>query len=555
MQLPITIDDRYQIEAELASGGFATVYVGTQLAMQRRVAIKVIVPPPNKSAWTRRVEREARVLAKLKHPSTVTAFDYGTWQGALYLVMEYVDGPTLHKYVREQGPMGWKDVVRLGIDVLGSLQEAHQIGVLHRDLKPANIMIERDSRGRMSARVLDFGIAGLIEGGEQSEAEEADEAPLTGDAFVGTPRYAAPEQLSGQPLTPRADLYAMGLILWECLVGKAAVSSNKIETCVGAHLGAAPWRLPPVEAPAALIALIEQALEKDPEARPHSCEVMLEALEAIRDQISVDGLDRSLNSLEFEVPRQVIDPNLDEAPALLTEPALAPMPRRAQPLRAAARSLAPPQDEAPSHPSSQVTAAAEIIEPARPRHQRAAFRPDEEPVSSRRTFALLGGVLIAMIVLSGLGVRHQQDKERQRQEELDAMAARVPAIKTLPALDAFDVKPAPASVNAALQMLEQAGWAVDSRDEPTVLGNLQVQSIDISRDEAQVRLKVATSSSRDQLRDYFGASKKDPVVYCGTHGFQVAGRNSAGRQAAGELVGRLEVWRATIEREMLKPRR
>jgi serine/threonine-protein kinase len=545
LQLPLTIEGRYRLEAAIASGGFATVYLGTQLAMQRQVAIKLITPPAGADTWTRRAEREAIVLGRLKHPATVSVFDYGMWQGSLYLVMEYVEGKTLHNHLREQGPMLWSQAVRIALDILGALDEAHRIGVLHRDLKPANIMIAPDTRGKLRGRVLDFGIAALLPSAEQLPAE-VDGAPITQDGFVGTPRYASPEQLCGQPLTPASDLYAVGLILWEILTGKPAVPSNKLEACLQAHLGQQPWLLPPVEAPPAFIALIERALDKDPAKRWPDAASMIQALELIRSDTSADMSLRSQELRTFSAP--IIDPNLqDEAPPLLLDAGPAPQARRVEPPR---QLDAPRIDNAPRRVANAPPAAfssSDLLlpaEPITPRRSAPPQAPVADPVTTRR----LGLALFLMAAVAVSVVPYAKHRNDAAAAQRAAIEADKPAILTLPPVPPPKM-PSLESIDGMIAALEAADWQLKLRDSPTRLGSLEVQEVTLTRAGAEIKLIVASSASRDQLDEYLNPSRKDTILYSGIYGIKIVGTNSAGRRITGEVLGRLELWRATIERE------
>jgi serine/threonine protein kinase len=556
LQLPVTIEGRYHLEAAIASGGFATVYLGTQLAVQRRVAVKIITPPAGNDVWIRRAEREAVVLGRLKHPATVTVFDYGMWDGRLYLVMEYVEGDTLYKRVREQGPLTWQQTARIALDVLGSLGEAHELGILHRDLKPANIMVSTNTRGKMHGRVLDFGIAALMPSDELPVAPDG--APITQDGFVGTPRYASPEHLTGQLLSPASDLYAVGLILWECLVGSAAVSGNRIELCLNAHLGAQPWQLPQVAAPTELVRAIERALLKDPSRRWQRCEEMALAIEAT---LANESADSSLRSGEFARVSAIIDPNLEPGvdggyalPELLTAPPqpVASRPQRREPEPIPARDFAPLARAAPlARDATLVSAELVSAEPITPRRpivrEPLPSAPSADPKTTRR---LLIGIAALCCVAAGL-VYYAQQRDARAATQRDALAADKPALLRLPPVQQPKPPPLP-SVDGMIAALEAADWVVERRDAPTRLGSLEVQEVTVRRRDALVVLSIVASPSRDQVDDYLSHSKKDLIVYSGLYGVRVAGKNAAGRRAAGEALGRLELWRAMVDRESAK---
>lgn len=308
LTLPAYIDERYRLDSLIGVGGFCPVFLGRQLSVDRPVAVKMISADSQNPTWTKRFEREAVVLAQLKHNNTVKMFDYGVLQDSIcYLVMEYVDGKTLREVLDEVGKLELARALTLICGVLESLEEAHSLGVIHRDLKPNNIMLTRDHMGREQVRVLDFGVAGLVPG---TKVVKVDGAEITADGFIGTPRYAAPEQLTGLKLTPAADVYAIGLLLWELLVGAPAVPESKVEVCLRYHLGKKPWRVPAdARLPSRIVAIIEAALRKEPSERTQSCTDMLAELRAVLS--GPRGLDEESSEGLIHAHAQMTDPNVE----------------------------------------------------------------------------------------------------------------------------------------------------------------------------------------------------------------------------------------------------
>ncbi len=202
--------ERYALEHELAVGGFARVYRGTDRRLGRPVAVKLLEAGRIATAdpeAKRRFVREARSSAGFTHPHAVTVFDAGEADGELFIVMELVDGPSLAEAMAERGPMPEGDAVRIATQVLSALGAAHASGIVHRDVKPANILL--DARG--DAKLADFGIAKRFD-------DLTDSLTATG-LIVGTPRYLSPEQARGEPISPATDIYAVGVILHEMLAG------------------------------------------------------------------------------------------------------------------------------------------------------------------------------------------------------------------------------------------------------------------------------------------------------------------------------------------------
>ena len=280
------IAGKYRLDDVIGRGGFSAVYRGEHLAMSRAVAIKVLMPRKvmgiEDDTSTQRFSREAKVISQLQSPHTITVFDYGAEDGLFYLVMEYIDGSSLKEWIKHrQERFAPERAVRLAIQMLSSLEEAHHYGVLHRDLKPANIMLARDYKGQEVVKVVDFGIAKVVQDAQQSGSAEP--GLTQANSFVGTPRYAAPEQLFAQRLSAATDVYGVGLILWEMLAGKPALSMSSWHDCSTFHMEnrKRPMRIPAsVGVPERLAAIVERAIMRHVPQRFQTAAEMREALEA-----------------------------------------------------------------------------------------------------------------------------------------------------------------------------------------------------------------------------------------------------------------------------------
>jgi len=202
--------DRYHILEPLGEGGMAVVYKAFDTRLERYVAIKVITPSQEHSEqFLKRFEREARALAQLSHPNIIKVLDYGEQGGLPYLVMEYIPGGTLKSRLKPE-PMDWREAAKTLIPIAEALDYAHQQGIIHRDVKPSNILLTASGQPMLT----DFGIAKIL----QSDEATAD---LTGTGVgIGTPEYMAPEQGAGHGVDQRADIYALGIILYEMVTGR-----------------------------------------------------------------------------------------------------------------------------------------------------------------------------------------------------------------------------------------------------------------------------------------------------------------------------------------------
>ena len=278
--LRAVVEGRYDLLALLGEGGFGTVYKARQLATGQLVAIKVLRLPHGNAQRgdekrVARFRREMQLCAQLHHPNIVRILDSGhTNGGVLYSVFELVPGKNLGELLATEGHVNAVETRHLLTQVLDALSCAHAQGVVHRDLKPANIMIT-PTGARRNALVLDFGIGTIVD-----DVLGQDVAKLTlSNESIGTPAYAAPEQLRGMPPTPRSDLYSWALVFIECLTGERVVRGETVAEVVWKQLSPDPISIPSVLANHPLGGLLRRATVKDPEQRDVSAESLLRALE------------------------------------------------------------------------------------------------------------------------------------------------------------------------------------------------------------------------------------------------------------------------------------
>lgn len=237
------VQGRYRVLKVLGEGGMGKVYLAEQKmgAATRKVAIKTLLPElSGDPQLVARFHRESETVIELSHPNTIQFYDFGDLEnGSLFIVMEYIEGESLAN-VLMRGPVDVARADRLIVQICGSLQEAHQRGVVHRDLKPDNILLTQRGGQQDFVKVLDFGIA------KRSEAEDTSKAKLTKQGMVlGTPPYMSPEQFSGLALDARSDIYSLGIIAYELLTGKLPFEANTPWEWATKHLTAAPT---PIEA-------------------------------------------------------------------------------------------------------------------------------------------------------------------------------------------------------------------------------------------------------------------------------------------------------------------
>lgn len=282
-------EGKYKVGPLLGEGGMGQVYKATHVMMRKDVALKILHPSMGfRPEIVERFRREAESAARLAHPNIVQVLDFGrAVDSTFYLVMEFIEGRSLSSIIAE-GPMHWKRVCRVGVQMLKALEEAHKVGIVHRDLKPDNIMVILDTGGEETIKILDFGIAKL---GESEGGVQVTQAGM----IFGTPSYISPEQAQGRPVTHRADLYAMGVILFQMLTGRLPFESSSPIDLLGMHIHTPPPRVRQfvLDVPGELEALILRALSKKPEDRPQNAFEMrsilgkLLEMEAYRNTVSV----------------------------------------------------------------------------------------------------------------------------------------------------------------------------------------------------------------------------------------------------------------------------
>ena len=276
-----TILDRYELQDLLGFGGMGAVFKGLQVAVNRPVAIKLL--PKLDPLTAARFHREAKTASKLAHPNTITVFDFGTTQeGFLFLVMEYLEGRTLGNILKEVGPLPPRRAVHISNQICRSLSEAHAAGIVHRDIKPDNIFLINRNDDPDFIKVLDFGIAKVMAG------DDPDDDLTQQGRIVGTPRYMAPEQVLGLTVDHRADIYSLGCILYQMLTGKPPFDDSSTAMLMMKHAHEQPsefmYRMAQASAeviPPGLEAVVMKALNKRPEARQQTVDMLRTALELV----------------------------------------------------------------------------------------------------------------------------------------------------------------------------------------------------------------------------------------------------------------------------------
>jgi serine/threonine-protein kinase len=215
----------YVIGACVGKGGMARVYRAEHRALRKPVALKVVAGALlERPDWRHRFLREGQAAAAVKHPNVVDITDVGVWQGRPYLVMELLQGEDLEQYLARQGALSESELARLMIPVIAGLATAHASGVVHRDLKPSNVFLARGPDGEIVPKLLDFGISKLT-----SRLEDLDPASTPIGELMGSPLYMSPEAVRGaREQTPQSDQYSLGVVLYECLTGRAPFRGDSL---------------------------------------------------------------------------------------------------------------------------------------------------------------------------------------------------------------------------------------------------------------------------------------------------------------------------------------
>ena len=316
--------ERYHILKRIGEGGMGRVYLGEHVKMNRQCAIKVMSPAlVNDHESAARFAREASNAARIIHPNVAAVFDYGESEGLVYLVMEYVEGEPLARILAREAPLSVDRALDLARQIADGLGAAHELGIVHRDLKPDNILITRNKAGKEVAKVVDFGIAKAIQ-------ENAGDALTRTGLVIGTPEFMSPEQLLGDPIDARSDLYAVGCILHLMLTASPPFAAATREQMIKRRLSEEAPHIQHLDPGLAdsLDRIVNRLLARSPADRYGSAAEVRDALAGTHARrLDVEGLVRASKPTPRSAPTQAFE-NAALAPTEQTE--LANRPRRRQ---------------------------------------------------------------------------------------------------------------------------------------------------------------------------------------------------------------------------------
>ncbi len=266
------------------------VYRGEQMSLKRQVAVKLLRPEVSSNPQVlQRFNAEAQAVAKLSHPNTVNIYDFGQdTDGSLYIAMEYIEGRSLREAIQKEGPFSLQRALAIGLQVAASLSDAHANSIVHRDLKPDNVMLSTRGKQKDVARVLDFGIAKLRDDNRATQA-----AMTQAGDMLGTPQYMAPEQIKGELVDGRADVYALGCLIYEMVTARLPYEASSVMAMLSKHLveDVVPptQRRPDLNLPPTIDQLILASMQKEPANRPPTMDAFADLMGALLAQLPPDA--------------------------------------------------------------------------------------------------------------------------------------------------------------------------------------------------------------------------------------------------------------------------
>jgi len=391
------LDDRYQVEGLLGTGGMGAVYRGRQIKLRKQVAIKVLRPEyAHRDVYVRRFLLEARAASTIAHRHVVEVTDFGeASEGRVYFVMEYLEGEDLAKLIRRLGRVQWSRTRGLLLQIVRALKAAHGKGIIHRDIKPANIFLTQDAEEGDFIKVLDFGIAKFAD-----PLDSAADVLTNSNQMLGTAMYMAPEQALGREVTARSDVYALGAVAFQMLTGHAPFQGVTPFEILMVRVNGPPPGLQALapEVTAEVEALVQRAMARDPAERFADMAELEAAITAIPDDACSPAVSSATDSAAEDTStstsaRGLLEPMPPKTELAGTDGAAESSPRPGEITTIAAPPIPDPRDGA--------TEAAVLA--VGPDKTEAAVLPvgaDETP--RKRSYGWLGGVAVGALVVTAV---------------------------------------------------------------------------------------------------------------------------------------------------------
>lgn len=382
-----TLGGRYKLDERIAGGGMGDVWRGTDEVLGRTVAVKILLPALlEEPGFAERFRGEARTMATINHPGVVDIYDYGSDpKVGAYLVMEYVEGDALSRTLNRVSRLTPARTMALIAQAADALQAAHEKGIVHRDVKPGNLLV----RPNGTLVLTDFGIARSAQVGQLTQA----------GAVLGTASYISPEQASGAVATPLSDIYALGVVAYQCLSGRRPFEGDNPLEIAMKHVREQPAALP-TDIPPGVRQIVEQAMAKDPAARFPTAAAFAQV--ARRSAASLAGTSTSLGPSGSPVSVPPLPSQTSPGPVGTPRPPASGgtkvMPAAGFPTSAASRGGAPAQPA-----GGGFRGAAVVPPPVPPRPETGYLAAPPPPPSGGRSTMVILGILVGVLLLIGLG--------------------------------------------------------------------------------------------------------------------------------------------------------
>ncbi|GAA2651107.1 serine/threonine-protein kinase [Paractinoplanes durhamensis] len=441
----VTLGGRYRLDERIAGGGMGDVWRGTDEVLGRTVAVKILLPALlDEPGFAERFRGEARTMATINHPGVVDVYDYGSDQQLAFLVMEYVEGDALSRTLSRVGRLTPARTMALVAQAADALQAAHANGIVHRDVKPGNLLV----RPNGTLVLTDFGIARSALVGQLTVA----------GSVLGTASYISPEQASGEGATPASDVYALGVVAYQCLSGHRPFDGATPIEIAMKHVRETPRPLP-ADIPPSVRAIVDRALAKDPSTRWPSASAMAAVARQAASALATNSHQSAGQPARAAAPASPAGPPISSSP--ISGSARPPYPPVPRPTSGARGAASVPSGPPIQQPQAQPQAYRPPYAPARPAPaQPAQSQPMSvgKPESSAgRQVLIVLAVVLALLVLLCAGVISFLYKQSKQNGTSSALTDR-PAAVVVAQMGTADSEPWAAPYRLTRQAGAKPGW-------------------------------------------------------------------------------------------------